>query len=408
MNNRSVFFSKTSLLALLAAFTLAGTSCEKEDDVDAKADGPPTVTGLRAYAAAPNDSLITRVSPGTVIVIEGTKLKTTRAVLLDGYPATFNSALFADNSIVVNVPADIPFASLDPALYNKIQVVTSGGETTYDFPVSAPAPVLSAASNEMAKPGETITITGNFLYLIKKITFPGSVDATEFKANTGGTELQVKVPQSTQAGPVRVQTEFGTTTSVFHMNDMAGTLLNFDNANPFDYGCLVTNDASAFPGANGKYARLMGEGIGNYNWSYDDGKRAIFSKQVDWLPASELNQPAANYAMKFEIFVKEPLSTGCLFIGPPPGGSWAYMARYEPWKTTPNYKTAGWTTVSIPFDQFKLKANGADGTGAGAATVNDLVGSINEVIKFMYVNDTATPLAKLDIAVDNIRVVKIK
>jgi hypothetical protein len=408
MNKFSSVFSKGCLLAGFAALAFAQTSCNKDEAEELKSAGPPTITEIHAYAAAPNDSLLTRVAPGTMIAIVGTNLKGTKAVFFDGYPGTFNSALTADNSIVVNIPADIPFASVAPELFNSIRVVTASGELDYKFPVSAPAPVVAAFSNEMAAPGEDVTITGNFLYLIKKITFPGNVEATSYKSNAAGTEVQFKMPQSTQAGPITVQTEFGTTKSMFSVNDKTGTLLNFDDFNAYDSGTTITSDATAFPSAKGKFARFTGDNISANNWGYSDGKRAIFSKPVDWLPASTLSQAAGDYAMKFEIFVKEPLSTGCLFIGPPPGGTWAYMYRYEPWKTVPNYKTTGWTTVTIPLDQFKLKANGADGTGDAAKTVGDLIGNISEVLKFMYVNDTAVPLTKLDMAIDNIRVVKVK
>jgi hypothetical protein len=120
-----------------------------------------------------------------------------------------------------------------------------------------------------------------------------------------------------------------------------------------------------------------------------------------------MSQPAANYAMKFEIFAKEPLSTGVMFVGPTPSSTWTHMYRYEPWKTAPGLKTGVWSTVVLPFTQFRLKANGVDGTGAGPTTVNDFLGSFNEVIKMMYVNDTNNPLLKLDIGIDNIRVVRI-
>ena len=400
-------FPKVTLLMLFTGLAFTQTSCEKED-AEFNPDGPPTITGLRAYLAAPNDSVITRVRPGTAIVIQGTKLRSTKAVLFDGVPGTFNSALFSDESIVVTIPADLPFAKVKPEFFNKIQVVTAGGELTYDFPVLAPAPALTSASYEYPSPGQDITVTGNFLYLIKKVTVgSNNVEVTDYTGNDAGTELRIKVPQGAQPGPITVQTQFGTTASVFRLNDAAGTLLNFDGVGGTATGSTISNDAVAYPGARGNYARLTGDNISGNNWGYSDGKRSIFTGAFDWLPASAMSEPAANYALKFEIFTKEPLSTGVIFIGPPPGGTWNYMYRYEPWKTTPNFKTTGWTTVVAPFNQFRLKANGADGTGAGAATVNDLLGGIDEVIKFMYVNDTNTPLAKLDIAIDNIRVVKI-
>jgi len=391
------------LLLLLLAF--AQTACNKDDDNE-----PPTINNVRAYLASPDDSVLTRVGPGTWIVIQGSGFKSTKQVYFDGIQATFNPALLADQNLVVQIPEGIPFASVPAEQMNSIRVVTEGGETTFQFPILAPPPVITAASNEFAYPGETITLRGNYLYLIDKITFPGNIDAPEFTATDDGTTVRVKVPASlTQSGPITVKTQFGTATSPFGFNDLTGMLLDFDGIGTFDWGTNLLSDATLFPGARGTYARFVKEGgIPANNWSwYED--RAIISKPQDWVAPSELKAPAANYAMKFEIFVKEPWSTGVLFIGPPADDNWQYMARYEPWKTTPNFKTTSWTTVTIPLTQFKKKsAAGVDGGGESAATVNDIVGNVSEVVKFMFVNDTATPLAKLDLAIDNIRVVKIQ
>ena len=391
-------------LLLLLAFTQ--TACNKDDENDE----PPTITTIRAYLASPADSVLTRVGPGTWIVIQGSGFKSTKQVYFDGILATFNPALLADQNLVVQIPEGIPFATVPTEQMNSIRVVTEGGETTFQFPIQAPPPVVTAASNEFAYPGETITLSGSYLYLIDKITFPGNVDAPEFTASDDGTTVRVKVPASVrQSGPLRVKTQFGTAASPFGFNDLTGMLLNFDGAGTLDWGITPVSDATLFPGARGTYARMAQDAVPANNWDWSNGKRAIISKPQDWVAPSALSEPANNYAMKFEIFVKEPWSTGVLFIGPPTSDTWTYMARYEPWKTTPNFKTTGWTTVTVPLTQFKKKsAAGVDGGGDAATTVNDVVGSVSEVVKFMFVNDTATPLAKLDLAIDNIRVVKIK
>lgn len=393
------------ILVLLLALVAGLWACKKDND------GKPVITKLRAISPAPNDSTLTTAGPGQTVVIQGSGFASTAQIYFNGYPTPFNSALLADDNIVVTIPADMPFASLDPAQLNTVKVVTKNGEVVFNFPVVPPPAILLSASNEYAPAGERITITGNNFFFVEKVIFPGGVAvSTNLGTTASGTTVAVTVPAGiTQAGPIQIVTKFGTGTSVFLFNDFnTGMLTNFDNINKFEWGCTVTDDATLFPGNHGKYAHLMQDNITGNNWDWWNGKRGVITLPVDWLPASELNKPAANYALKFEIYVKEPWPTGVLFIGPPPKDAWIYMYRYEPWKTQPNFKTTGWITVTAPLSEFRKKsASGTDGAGDPAATVNDVIGGVDEVAKFMFINDTGTPIAKLNMAIDNIRVVKL-
>lgn len=385
---------------------LAGLwACEKDNE------GKPVITKLRAISPAPNDSTLTLAGPGQTVVIQGNGFASTTQIYFNGYPTAFNSALLADDNIVVTIPADMPFASLDPAQLNTVKVVTRNGEVVFSFPVVPPPAVLLAASNENALAGERITIMGNNFFFVEKVIFPGGIAvSTNLATVPSGTTIGVTVPAGvTQAGPLQVVTKFGTGTSVFLFNDYTtGMISNFDAINTFSWGSTVKDDASLFPGNHGKYAHLQQDAISGNNWDWWNGKRGMMTNAKDWLPASELNNPAANYAMKFDIYVKEAWSTGVLFIGPPPNDTWVYMYRYEPWKAQPGFKTNGWITVTVPLNEFRKKStSGTDGAGDQAAKVSDVIGSIDEIAKFMFVNDTSTPIAKLDIAIDNVRVYKI-
>jgi Surface glycan-binding protein B xyloglucan binding domain/IPT/TIG domain len=393
-------------IAILLLIFFAGfIACKKDSD------GKPVITKLRAISPAPNDSTLTTAGPGQTVVIQGSNFSSTTQVFFNGYPTPFNSALLADNNIVVTIPADMPFASLDPAQLNTVKVVTRNGEVVFNFPVIPPPAVVIAASNENAVAGERITIAGNNFFFVDKVIFPGGVAvSSNLGTVASGTTLDVTVPAGiTQAGPLQVVTRFGTGVSVFLFNNLSvGMITNFDDINKFDWGCTITDDAALFPGNRGKYARLAQDDITGNNWDWWNGKRGIITKAADWLPASELNKPAVNYAMKFEIYVKEAWSNGVLMIGPPPNDTWVYMYRFEPWKTIPDFKTTGWITVTVPLSEFRKKsATGTDGAGDQAASVSDVIGGIDEVVKFMFVNDTANPIPKMDMAIDNIRVVKI-
>lgn len=393
-----------NIILLLALFT-GFVACDKDDD------SKPIITKLRANSPAPNDSTLTLAGPGQTVVIQGSGFASTTRVYFNGYPTPFNSAILSDNNIVVTIPADMPFASLDPSQLNTVKVVTKNGEVVFSFPVVPPPAIVSGASNENAKAGERITIMGNNFFFVEKVIFPGGVaTTTNIAATASGTSLEVTVPAGiTQAGTVQVVTKFGTGTSVFRFNDFAtGMIANFDDISFYEWGCTIRDDASLFPGNHGKYAHLQQDNITGNNWDWWNGKRGIITLRKDWLPASENGNPAANYAMKFEIYIKEPLSSGVMLIGPPPNDTWVYMYRFEPWKTTPGLKTNGWVTVTVPLSEFRKKSStGTDGAGDKAVTVADVIGGIDELVKFMFVNDGATAIAKLDIAVDNIRVYKI-
>lgn len=401
MHNKR-FYIIPLLLLLLAGFA----ACKKDSN------GKPVITRLRAISPAPNDSTLTKAGPGQTVVIQGSNLAATSQIYFNGYPAPFNSGLLADNNIVVTIPADMPFANLDQSQLNTVKVVTPNGEVVFTFPIVPPPPVVNEITNENALAGARVTITGNNFFFIDKVIFPGGKETTaNLVTNASGTTLEVTVPAGiTAAGPISVVNRYGTGTSMFLFNDYTtGMITNFDNINTFDWGSTITNDATLFPGNHGNYARLAQDNITGNNWDWWNGKRGIITKPGDWLPASEMGKPAANYAMKFDIYVKEAWPTGVLMIGPPPNDTWVYMYRYEPWKLQADFKTTGWITVTAPLSEFRKKSSsGTDGAGDQAATVGDVIGSINEVVKFMFVNDTGTPIAKMDMAIDNIRVLKIK
>jgi hypothetical protein len=141
-------------------------------------------------------------------------------------------------------------------------------------------------------------------------------------------------------------------------------------------------------------------------WSWWNGGRSINTNSAQWVPSANLSDPVSNYALKFEIYVKQPWVTGSFYIVK--DYSWTYVALYTPWKqadgTSAKFTTSGWQTVTIPLDQFKTN----NGTGSAVTSLSTLLGSGAGGIDIMFVNDTNTAVDQFDAAVDNIRVEKIK
>jgi hypothetical protein len=400
---------KLFTLLLLAAFVCTQYACKKDNS------GAPVITGLRASAPAPYDSTLTMAGPGQVVVIQGSNLASATQILFNGYPAPFNSALFANNTIIVAIPADMPFASLNPDHLNTVKVITPEGEAVYNFPVIPGAATITAMSNEDALPGDRVTIYGSNFFFVKKVIFPGGIEVTtNLGANDAGNQLQVTVPTGvTTGGTITVQTLYGTATSVLRFNDLTtGVIHNSDNVSNFSWGCNVITDASLFPGGRGAYNQITATNVNGNDWGWWNGARSLHTNSAQWIPAANLNDPVDNYALKFEVYTKTAWSAGKLFIVK--DGSWSYVALYSPWLnadgTTTAFNTTGWQTVTIPLTSFKGKdGSGNDGMGSSVPSIKALVGNSGAgAIDIMLINNGTTAIATFDMAIDNIRIVKAK
>lgn len=392
------------LLALVTAFV----ACDKDKD------GAPSITRLRAIAPAPNDSTLTLAGPGQTVVIQGNGFASTTQVYFNGYPAPFNSALLADNNIVVTIPADMPFASLNQDDLNKVKVVTANGEVVFNFPIVPPAPVISAMSNENAVAGTRVTIYGNNFFFIDKVIFPGGKEATtNITSNNTGTQLEVTVPAGiTTGGTIKVANRYGAGTSVLLFNDFTtGVLHNGDNVDKMEWGGEAVTDNSAYPGGHGNFARIKGTAIAGGDGGWWNGNKSINTHPGEWVPVADLNKPLDNYAVKFEINVKVPWSSGHIYIVR--DGDWTYLANWAPWKKADGsvapFTTNGWQTVEIPLTQFRTKANGVDGSGDPASSLSTfLKNGTSWKMNIMFVNLESTTIENLELNLDNIRVVKVK
>lgn len=399
---------KLLLLVLATGTMLLHTACNKNDN-----DGAPQIARIRAITPAPNDSVLTKAGPGQTIVIQGSGLASAQQVYFNGYLSPFNSALLADDNMVVTIPADMPFASLDQSQLNTIRVVTKYGEVTYTFPIVPPPPVIESMTNEMAAAGERVTIYGNNFFFITKVTFPGNVDVTtNIVTNPSGTTLEVTVPAGVSAtgGVLLVTNRYGVGTSLLRFNDVnTGVICNFDNINTINNwaGVTISNDGTAFPNNKGNYARMTYTNIAAGDGAWWQGGRSInIEVASQWVPVANLGEPPANWAVKFEINTKVPWKGGRMLVDKDYG--WNYQARYEPWAAAGGeFKSDGWKTVVIPLSNFKQSG----GTGAGFTSLSTFLGTSGTGgFNIFFVNDGtgATVIESFDTAIDNIRVAKIK
>ena len=388
------------LLVLLATVFFLQQGCKKDESSSAA----PVITGIRNYVTSPGDSLLTSVGPGKWVVISGRNLKGALEVYFDGVKASsLNAALFSDTSAMVLIPAVIAFPLVEASNLNTIRYVTTHGETTFSFPIVAPAPTISGISNESANPGDSVKINGFNFFFIKSVKYAG-VDVTSYKGADDGTSISLVVPQDATAGPVTVTTNSGSVTTVYNVYDyVTGVLNNHDGVNNFSWGVSTSDNSVDFPGNNGKYGVFHVSNLAapNTNW----WERSINLNAAQWIPVNKLQDTLGNYALKFEIFVKKPWINGSIQIVK--DYSWTYSALYRPWKNSDGssspFTTKGWQTVTIPLSDFVTN------NGLPAAKMTDVVGS-NGAGKTMigFINDGSSVVADFEAAFDNIRVVKIK
>ena len=407
---KKILFNRIRFLAYscLALIVLQLSSC-KDEDIDT-----PVITAVRNYAPAPNDTLVNLLVPGQFVVLEGANLQEAVMITFAGIPATFNKALFADNYAVVRVPDVIPFPLVAEEDMNKIRYVTPGGETTFNFDIVAGAPMISGIFNENPVEGEIAMIAGTNLFLIEEVRFGGAI-ITDFEASIDGTAVFFTMPASAASGPVSITTASGTAETTFNVNDLTtGVICNFDGIGSLAWGTGTSNSDPAFPGNHGWYPILDTGILGSGNWSWWDWQRSINIEQPQqWVPVAELNQPLANYALKFEMNISGEWNGVSMLILK--DYNWDYLIRYEPWKTsatkTTNISTGGkWRTVTIPLTEFRNKKDGNDGTGDSATSLTQLLGSSGAGgINFFTINAGSAPTpVGFRAAIDNIRVVKIK
>ena len=246
------------LILCLAVICILFASCQKNNI------GSPVVTGVRNYVASPNDTILhSAVANGQWVVIEGANLQNALQITFDGVPATFNNALFAPNSVVVQRP-NIIFSTIDTTKLYTLEYVTATGSTTFSFKLGPAAPTISAISNVFANPGDSVYVYGTNLVLVQSFSYGGST-ISSFKSNLDGTTLGFVMPSPAPTfGQVILTTKSGTAAFQIVATPTITGISN-ENANPGDsvyvYGTYLKSIQSfSFGGVAITSYKLSGNG----------------------------------------------------------------------------------------------------------------------------------------------------
>lgn len=403
-----IYVTNSCIAAVLLVILIFGqTGCKK--DSLSSSNAAPIIKTIRSYVASPGDSILTTVGTGQWVVISGKNLKGALKIYFDGVSADFNDALFSDTSAVVMIPEVIAFPLVPSDQLNTITYVTTRGQTVFSFPIIAPPPVIGSISNEYANEGDSVRIFGLNFFMIESLTY-GGLPVTGYKNSTDGTSISLAVPAgiTSSGGVVSVTTKSGKSTTVYRVHDYAtGVLQNYDDVNNFSWGSGSSNSATDHPGNTGNYGVLHGTNLNAYNSSWWEDGRSINLNSLQLLPVANLNDTLANYAVKFEISVTKPWSSGSIYVDK--DFSFGFIGLYAPWRSSTGasvpFTTKGWQTVTIPLSNFRSD----NGTGTQVASIEALLGSNGSGgLNIFFMNDGPNDGVTFEGGFDNIRLVKIK
>ncbi|HMH20850.1 MAG TPA: glycan-binding surface protein [Puia sp.] len=423
MNKKSFLVAKKiarKLILLSAVVALVTVACKKDNHAS------PVIKQVRLLDSTARDSFFTKALPGTLVVIEGANFEGLIAVTFNDQPAVINTALNSGTNILARISPNTPTPATYPGASNMLRIFTGHGQASYAFTVVPPGPSVTAASNENALPGQTITVTGSNLYSLSSIVFPGNISTTSFTVNADATQVTVTVPAGVSTGDsLRLIGKYGTGASNFvfdnFLAEKPGYLADFECCGTYFgwqwWGGNKTDDANLFPGPTGSYIEVhpVNTPINAGDGSWYGDNRAVMVAASPWV--DDVSNPIASYALKFEVSVKTPWTTGSIFIHTTAlqddKSTWAYLAKYAPWQSASSgqFVTTGWQTVTIPLTQFLSTATGNsnyNSSGTPAANFTALMGGAASECDFMLYNDGKTPLTGFDAAFDNIRIVRIK
>ncbi|QEC74820.1 glycan-binding surface protein [Mucilaginibacter ginsenosidivorax] len=225
-------------LLMIAALLPA---CKK--NADGGGGAPPVIAAIKSYVASPNDTVLhSAVAKGQWVVITGQNLQNATQISFDGVPASFNTALFAPGSAVVQIPA-IQFSTIDTTKLYTVKYATLAGSTTFSFKLGPAAPTITAISNVFAAPGDSVHLFGSNLVLIQRFLY-GGTQISSFKPSLDGTSLGFLMPATTPTDQVLVSTKAGTTSFKIVATPTITGISN-ENANKGDsvfvYGTYLKN-----------------------------------------------------------------------------------------------------------------------------------------------------------------------
>ena len=434
------FTNKLVIGAVALTIGAAAVSCEDQPDKFELTKGTPTLRYVRPATEASSDSLLDAAFLDQIVCLVGENLTSIHDLYFNDQKATLNTSYITANTMIVQVPGGIP-----ETVTNKIYMCTLGGDTiTYDFNVKVPAPSVRSISNEWARPGETVTINGDYFIddpnVPIEVMFAGNVkvDRSMIKS-IAKTAITFEVPADYAAGYMTVQGIYGSSRSAYQFHDTRTILFDFDGSHGGMTGghgwrngmIHAPGDDANIPELDGSYLWFggadMSADIGG-TWAEDQfclnywpetGAGYPNLRDVNGLGDVLAENEIADLQLKFEICVPSstPWSSSAMqwIFTPDATVNYANAGNgyygdtalprgvWNPWQATGSYDTAdSWQTVSIPLSNFNLtNEGGACGTAFDGTFFDGLT-------IFVWHGGVAGTDCAPTMGLDNIRIVPIE
>ena len=370
------------------------------------------------YLYPPTISSIAFDNSGTLVYINGANFQGIKKIRFP-LPSTPDTALsYTVNKTFTQIVAVIPPGT---ALKDSLRVTCTFGTAAFSYP---PPMTITSVSNENGAGGTTITVNGTNFIGISKVIFPGGLLGTNITPISVN-QFSVKVPNGIAAvDSLRIQGGLGTAVSpqlydsyITHVSP--GYLCNFDNQWGGDNQGFVgwtggyadaPTTASNYPGGNGGSGVLQQGSPMSANAGPTSQGNAGLLQLNDFPWVANANTPIAGYSMKFEVYVKTPWSKGQIWVSVGDWYGWSsYTARFCPWTAAAAYQPTGWVTYTIPLTQFiqgnQFWQTSWNTSGSPATKFSDYP---TTGVGFLIANDVASavPVNSVNIAIDNVRIVK--
>ena len=420
---------KTYIGILAALLVLA--ACDRQDYPDRfrATAGVPTIDFVRY---ADRDVNITQAFMDEVLCVVGSNLCSVHEVYFNDQAAILNTSFITDHTLVVAIPSTAATEKTD-----KIYFKTASGDVvTYDFKVLPPAPKVNSMSNEWAKPGETVTLSGRYFIEVTGVQLPGA-EVTDFTVNSVES-ITFTVPEGANPGPVEVYTASGSGRSSFQYMDSRNMLFDWDGTYGLAMGhgwrdgskVLCAPGTHAFPALDGNYIAFSSEFDGTpYGawaedpcsfdyWPGDPGSAYPPLYSFDTFAQYIQKYGVGGLCLKFEVMVPTSnpwtgvamqlmFSSEALVSDSNMNNNYFSDADFpravwEPWTTTGSFDTGDkWQTVTIPLTDFTKKSDGT----ACATKLDDSY--FHGLAFFVWGGSTEGKAGTPIIAIDNIRVVPL-
>ena len=380
---------------LIAAAALGFASCEDYPDAFELADGVPTIHGIRY---ADRDVLIQQAYMGEVVCFMGDNLCSVRELYFNDLKAVLNTSFMTEHTLVAAVPSNLPGKRTD-----KVYMITKDKDTvTVDFKVMLPAPQIKSMSCEFQKPGEEVTVYGNYFTEPMSVVFEdgNGAEVTTFKS-LSMTEATFVIPADAKPGKIKVTTESGVARSSFSYYDFCGGLItDFDGGTDVvPQGWNFTGTYSSEGGIMGNYVELKSANPMSADGAWnEDFKIDFWCGTWDGDPMDNMSGPGVpicniidftnfqNMALKFELYIpsSNPWMAGAMQLifcssdkaandswqnntfvhasSSDPAGLDLCRGLYRPWEATGSFDTGDkWITVTVPFSEFTYNSDGTAG-----------------------------------------------